>query len=34
MAQRIPSEIPPRNPCSELRSRFEPAPEEHAGTRQ
>src|SRR6202045_3082525 len=30
MAQPIPLEIPPRNPRSELRSRLEQAPEEHA----
>ena len=30
MAQPIPLEIPPRNPRTELRSRLEQAPEEHA----
>src|SRR6266850_5160258 len=30
MAQRIPLEIPPRNPRAELQSRLEHAPEEHA----
>ena len=30
MAQRIPLEIPPRNPRAELHSRLEKAPEEHA----